>query len=191
MRRMKKTEQILVVVAVAAIAGFFFMRELHDPLARQIKALSQEEQEMRAKIRELESKPFATEQILGSIREITPEVEQAEAELRDVAASRLTPEEAIEETVMAINETAANNGLTVRVLAPLDTAKVKLYPAVQRERDLFDRYCYEVNLSGNFLDFASFVEEVAAMEKIVTLTRLEVRSYGDRGLVDVNLILII
>jgi Tfp pilus assembly protein PilO len=191
MRRMKKTEQILVVVAVAAIAGFFFMRELHDPLARQIKALSQEEQEMRAKIRELESKPLATEQILGSIREITPEVEQAEAELRDVAASRLTPEEAIEETVMAINETAANNGLTVRVLAPLDTAKVKLYPAVQRERDLFDRYCYEVNLSGNFLDFASFVEEVAAMEKIVTLTRLEVRSYGDRGLVDVNLILII
>jgi Tfp pilus assembly protein PilO len=191
MRRMKKTEQILVVVAVAVISGFFFMREFHDPLARQIKALTQEEQEMRAKIRELESKPLATGQILDSIREITPEVEQAEAELRAVAARRLTLEEAIEETVMAINEIAANNGLTVRVLAPLDTAKVKLYPAVQRERDLFDRYGYEVNLSGNFLDFASFVEEVAAMGKIVTLTRLEVRSDGDRGLVDVNLILVI
>ena len=191
MRRMKKTEQILVVVAVAVISGFFFMREFHDPLTREIKTLRTEQHQIQSQVRDLESRPLSTDRIRESIQKILPKIEEIEAAFQETAQRRLTPLEKIEETVMDINETATNNGLTVRVLTPLDEGRLKLYPSAMREKTLFDRHCYEMNLTGNFLDLYSFVQEIGSMEKLVTLTRLSVRGDGSRGIVDVNLVLLI
>ena len=189
--KMTKTEQILLVVGVVVICMFFFMKKAYDPLTKEIRSLTGKNNRLVAEINTLKKEPLSTKSILKSINALTSENEQLEAEYQEIEGLFLTPKNMVEETVMKINETAANNALVVKELVPELSGKIKLPTAVQNEKKLLNRSVYHMKISGGFLDFQAFVNEILSLERLISMTSMDIRGENDRGQVEVDIVLLI
>ena len=189
--KMTKTEQILLVVAVVVICMFFFMKKVYDPLTKKINSQIKKNNHLVAEVNALKNEPVSTKSILKSINQLVAENEKLAQEYKEIEGLSLTPKNSREEAVMKINETAANNGLTVKALTPETHEKTKIPPAVQNEKKLFDQSLYHMKMAGDFLDFLTFVEEIVDLEQLISVTGLDISGTDDRGQVEVDLFLLI
>ncbi len=189
--KMTKMEQVLLVVATAVIAMFFFMKKAHDPLTLEIGKLAEQNNELVTRVSELKNNPVSTRHILDAINDLKAEIDQLETEYREVEAHLLTPDNKIEEAVMTINEKAANNALSVDILAPVAAEKTDLPPVMRNWQKRFSRHVYEIKLSGLFPDFLAFAKEIVELERLVSMTNLNIEKQDDSGRVAVRLLLMI
>ncbi len=188
---MTKTQQILVVVAVTMISLYFFLSKVHDPLSEELKAAIEKNNTLVEAINELNKEPVTTAGIQKSIKKLTPEVSELEAELKKLQASVLTPGDIVEEIIMRVNEIASNNGLLVKELVPVKAGDAKLSPGALKEQKEFDRSCYRMKISGDFIDFYTFVRELNTIEYLVNIANFSVESAGEAGRVNVDMLVII
>jgi len=189
--KMTRLQQVLMVVAIAVIAVYFFLNKVQDPLTARLKTAVAEHNKVVQAINTLQQEPVSSAALQKSIERLTPELNEAETQVKALAGEVLTPADRIEETVMAISAVAANNGLLVQDLTPAATDKLQLAAEMQQEIALLGRSCYRMKVAGNFLDFIAFVQELKTVPYRINLSNLSITGSDSYGRVAAELVLVI
>jgi Tfp pilus assembly protein PilO len=189
--KMTRLQQVLMVVAIAVIAVYFFLNKVQDPLTARLKTAVAEHNKVVQAINTLQQEPVTTAALQKSIERLTLELKEAEGQVRALAADALTLADKIEETVMAVSAVAANNGLLVQDLTPAAPDKLQLATEMQREIALLARSCYRMKLAGDFLDFIAFVRELETVPYRINLANLSITGSDSYGRVVAELVLVI
>ena len=190
-RRMSPTEQLLLVVALAVVGGYFFLNQVHDPLVKQHKAAIERHNKTVAELNRLKSEPPNLQALKLAIRRIEPQARvQAEA-YRQVAEANLSPAGRLEETAMQVNAMACDNGLMVQEFKPVAVEEAGLFTAMAAERKLLERSCYGMKVSGDYLDFYQFMKELKKLRPLANVANLRIEAEGDGGAVSVSMVVLI
>lgn len=190
-RKMTRTEQILLVVVAVVVAGFFYLNQVHDPLVKRHKDAIERHNKVVAELNKLRSEPVNTRAIQRSIDKLKPVVQGLEWEYRETSAGLLATNENIEEAVMGVNALAGDNGLIVEELKPVAPESAGLFSGVEHERKLLGRTCYRMRVSGDFLDFFRFMNELTRLRPLANVTCLRIESKGEGGNVNVAVVVLI
>lgn len=189
--KISKTGQVLLVILVAVAAAWWFLNSVYDPLVKEIGAAVREHNNLVKKTAELRAKPLVTKGVLQSIRDLSPKVEEMEMELNALREEKLAPREAVDGIMLKINEIASNNGFKVLDLSPMGRKKAGLNPTVEAEMRLFERFCYHMKISGDFLYFADFLKELKKIKHFVNITNLSVVGGDAEEVVSIDMVLLI
>jgi len=189
--KMTRMQQVLMVVAIAVVAIYFFLSKVHDPLAARLKDAVTEHNRVVQTVNRLQGQPVSTTSIEMSISKLRPRLRKTEEELKTQTGSVLTPADKVEETVMQVSAVAANNGLLVQDLTPVATRDLALAPEMQQEIALLERTCYRMKIVGNFLDFFAFARELETVDHLVNITGLSVTGSDGSGRVMAELVLVL
>lgn len=189
--KMTRMQQILMVIAIAVVAVYFFLNKVYDPLAARLKDVIAEHNKVVRTINTLKNQPVSTASVEASIDKLQPELRKIENEIKAQVNSVLTPTDKIEETIMQISAVAANNGLLVQNLTPAATDEIKLAPEMLQETALLKRTCYRMKIVGDFLDFFAFSKELDTVNFLVNMAGLSVTGSDADGRVVAELILVL
>lgn len=189
--KMTRMQQILMVIAIAVVAVYFFLNKVYDPLAARLKDVIAEHNKVVRTINTLKNQPVSTASVEASIDKLQPELRKIENEIKAQVNSVLTPTDKIEETIMQISAVAANNGLLVQDLTPAATDEIKLAPEMLQETALLKRTCYRMKIVGDFLDFFAFSKELDTVNFLVNMAGLSVTGSDADGRVVAELILVL
>lgn len=187
--KMTRMQQVLMVVAIAVVAIYFFLNKVQDPLAGKLKGAITEHNRVVQTINTLQQEPVTTASLEASIDRLRPKLREAQAKV--LAADVLTPDDKIEETVMQVSAVASNNGLLVQDLVPAAKDGLKLAAEMQQEITLLARTCYRMKVAGDFLDFIAFVRELETVPYQINLANLSVTGSDAYGRVVADLVLVI
>lgn len=188
--KMTPTQQVLMVIAIAVVAIYFFLNKVYDPLAARLKDAIKDHNRVVQVINRLQGQPVATASIEASIKKLQPQLRQTEEELKSQTGSVLTPADKIEEMVMQVSAVAANNGLLVQNLTPAEAKDLELAPEMQQEITLLERTCYSMKIAGDFLDFFAFARELDTVDHLVNMAGLSVTGSDGSGRVVAELVLV-
>ena len=189
--KMTRMQQVLMVVAIAVVAIYFFLNKVQDPLTGKLKGAIAEHNRVVQAINTLQQEPVTTASLEASIDRLRPKLREAEAQAKNLAADVLTPNDKIEETVMQVSAVASNNGLLVQDLVPAAKDGLKLAAEMQQEITLLARTCYRMKVAGDFLDFIAFVRELETVPYQINLANLSVTGSDAYGRVVADLVLVI
>ncbi len=187
--KMTRMQQVLMVVAIAVVAIYFFLNKVQDPLTGKLKGAIAEHNRVVQTINTLQQEPVTTASLEASIDRLRPKLREAQAKV--LAADVLTPDDKIEETVMQVSAVASNNGLLVQDLVPAAKDGLKLAAEMQQEITLLARTCYRMKVAGDFLDFIAFVRELETVPYQINLANLSVTGSDAYGRVVADLVLVI
>jgi hypothetical protein len=187
---MTRLQQVLMVIAIAVVAIYFFLNKVYDPLSARLKDIIAENNKVVQTVNTLKNQPVSTASIEASIDKLLPELRKTEEHLKIQKSSVLTPTDKIEETVMQVSAVAANNGLLVQDLTPATMDESNLAAEMLQEIALLERTCYRLKIVGDFLDFYAFSKELETVDYLINIAGLSVTGSDASGRVVADLVLV-
>ncbi len=175
-KKISRSEQILIVVAVAVIGTFFYVKYVYDPTSRNF-TFTQKKHERLAE--EVTSLRF---QVTGGVplKAMKQQVEKANKDLRK-AESSLPGSGARADASMEIVRVASKYDFDIKTYEPDYKPK--------KAEKLYKRRYINMVLSGDFCGLISFLDEVRGMPSLVLVERA-VLSRGEKaGFVEMELLL--
>lgn len=188
--KMTRLQQVLMVIAIAVVAIYFFLNKVYDPLSARLKDIIAENNKVVQTVNTLKNQPVSTASIEASIDKLLPELRKTEEHLKIQKSSVLTPTDKIEETVMQVSAVAANNGLLVQDLTPATMDESNLAAEMLQEIALLERTCYRLKIVGDFLDFYAFSKELETVDYLINIAGLSVTGSDASGRVVADLVLV-
>ncbi|MFW5735492.1 MAG: type 4a pilus biogenesis protein PilO [Oceanidesulfovibrio sp.] len=191
MRKLSTLERWGAVTLVIVGAAYAYLELLREPQGTAYADLVKKNNGLVKSIESLKEQPQSPQGIEKSASKLRGELAELREKLEALRAELLTPSAMLEETVMRISESAANNGLRVAELSPLENEKFSLFSPLESEQKLLERSLYRMKLSGGLLSFYDFLSELSNMPAIITVSHITITSNEEHGNIDVDLVLFI
>ena len=175
-KKISRSEQILIVVAVAVIGTFLYVKYVYDPTSRNF-TLTKKKHECLAE--EVTSLRF---QVTGGVplKVMKQQVEKANKDLQK-AESSLPGSAAMADASMEIVRVASKYDFDIKTYEPD-------YKPEKAEK-LYKRRYINMVLSGDFCGLISFLDEVREMPLLVLVESLAFKSGHKTGSVEMALLL--
>lgn len=173
-KKLTQLEQTGIIALIAVIACFFYVKKVYEPECKRFKALKQEWGKLSKEVGELESQE-GNKDISSSIRENEEKLDVAKAELKKTS-SVLTSKEELSETLTQISRLVGQCNLKIREFVPVEKKELQA-----KINPFLNRSLHKLVITGGFLDFRDFVNEIKALPKIVTVEKaaIERESEGE------------
>lgn len=117
-----------------------------------------------------------------SIRRLRTQLDTMKKSYDQVLEESLAPQGRIEEMVMKVSEIAANNGLRVSSMAPIQEGRARLFAKTQSEQKVLGRTLYQLQVAGSFPNLYEFFTELTSLPSMVCVTNVNIQ----RNQVDSN-----
>lgn len=175
-KKLSKSEQILIVVAIAVIATFCYVKFVYDPTAKKFSWVMKKHEQL---AKEVNSLRF---QVSGGIPldAIEKRVKKADNELKKAERS-LPPIADRVNASMLIVRMASKYGFNIKTYEPD-------YKPEKPDKSYKRKYINMV-LSGKFCDFISFLQEIREMPLLVLVESLALKSGQKTESVEMALLL--
>ena len=174
-KKLTKSEQILIVVGIAVIATFFYVRFVYDPTSKKFSWVMKKHEQL---AKEVNSLRF---QVTGGIPvdAIEKRVKKADKELRKAEGS-LPPIADRADASMSIVRMVSKYGFNIISYEPDYKSK--------KPDKFYKRRYVNMVLSGKFCDFISFLREIREMPLLVLVESLTLKSGQKTGSVEMALL---
>lgn len=186
---MKKSEQALLMIAIAVAAMYFFSGRIYGPMNDGYKDTLKKHNSLVKDVNRLGGEPAGTEVVEKSIARLTPQVGELEERLGQLKGKEFIPTDRIDEAMVELDGVAVLNGLEVRQLQPCN--KEELAAAERKMLTRLDRSCYRLQLAGDYLDLLNFFRECGELDYLLGFVGLKIDGVDDDGHVDAQLLLLI
>ncbi|MBW1676761.1 MAG: type 4a pilus biogenesis protein PilO [Deltaproteobacteria bacterium] len=174
-KKLSRSEQILIVVGIAVIATFFYVRFVYDPTSKKFSWTMKKHERL---AKEVNSLRF---QVKGGVplEAIEKRVRKAEKELKK--AERSLPCKADRANAsMSIVRMASKFGFDIRTYEPEYKPK--------KAAKFYKRKYINMVLRGKFCNLTSFLKEIREMPLLVLVENLAFRNGHKAGCVEMALL---
>jgi hypothetical protein len=183
-RKFSRNEQVLLVVLVGIICMFFFMKNVYDPLTKDIKKKIALNNKLVTSINEMKSQPVESGYIKNSINQLDKSTADVKLKYDSLLSSVLVNHEQIQEKALEISGEVSDNGLVVREMAVLekDNSSGSYYTANLRNwKNRFGLVSYSLKVDGDFLDFLNFFTEIVDKKQLIIIGNIKIKGINDQG----------
>ncbi len=190
MKKISKTEQMLLVVLAGVAIMFFYSKKVQKPLSAEIDGLMKTNSELVQTVTALRDEPVFTEGIQNSITEVSKEVDSLTDIYNRIAATRLLTRDKVQEIALEIGGMASNNGLILREMLPTENNE-SMSAELEKWKGRFNYDVHSLKVEGNFFDFNRFLSEIETMEFCYVIGDLSIQKIGNSGRVEVTCLVLI
>ena len=183
-RKFSRNEQVLLVVLVGIICMFFFMKNVYDPLTKDIKKKIALNNKLVTSINEMKNQPVESGYIKNSINQLDKSTADVKLKYDSLLSSVLVNREHIQEKALEISGEVSDNGLVVREMAVLekDNSSGSYYTANLRNwKNRFGLVSYSLKVDGDFLDFLNFFTEIVDKKQLIIIGNIKIKGINDQG----------
>ncbi len=190
MKKISKTEQMLLVVLAGVAIMFFYSKKVQKPLSTEISEMMKTNSELVVTVTALREEPIFTEGLQTAISDVTGEVDSLTSIYNRIAATRLLSRDKVQEKALEIGGMASNNGLILREMLPADDSAV-MSAELEKWKGRFNYDVHSLKVEGNFFDFNKFLSEVEKMEYCYIIGDLSINKINNSGRVEVTCLVLI
>ncbi len=190
MKKISKTEQMLLVVLVGVAIMFFYSKKVQKPLSAEITVLMESNTELVEEVMSLRDEPVFTEPIQKEISKISQEVDSLSNIYNKIVATKLLTRNKVQEIALEMGGMASNNGLILREMLPAES-DTTMSTELEKWKGRFNYNVHSLKVEGNFFDFNRFLSEIETMEYCYVIGDLSIKKIGNSGRVEVTCLVLI
>ena len=179
-KQLTKMEQVGLLLVVAVIASFLYLRFVNKDPGRQLKRLKKDYAKISVQVDDLE-KQAKDGMLKKQIARLRKKARKAEQQLKK-DESRLTQPGDVEQVAGKVVRTATRNGLRVTEFKEL-TDKNELEKITGPEKPPYPRRYYTMTLKSSFQALKRFIENIEGFPELVAVQRIAIEKVEDEAFV--------